>query len=119
MTSDIRHQTLALALALALILVLVLGIKYQTLGQVCVEEMALRQLSPPYRNSLVILVSYCSVVAIGVDVVVVVVVIVNFRCPPVAIKCQQHDVTWAIGVYNSNLNKVHVTQQEYFNEKDH
>ena len=38
--------------------------------------MALRQLSPPYRNSLVILVSYCSVVAIGVDVVVVVVVVV-------------------------------------------
>ena len=60
--------------------------------------MALRQVSPPYYNSLVILVSCCSVIAIGVDViivivvvvvvivVVVVVVVVNFRCPPVAIK---------------------------------
>ena len=42
--------------------------------------MALRQLSPPYRNGLVISVSYYSVIAIGVDVIVVVVVIVNFRC---------------------------------------
>ena len=53
--------------------------------------------------------------AIGVDiiivvVVVVVVIVVNFRCPPVAIKSWQHDVTWAISVYDSNLNKVHVTQ---------
>jgi len=77
--------------------------------------MALRQLSPPYHNSLVILVSCYSVIAIGVDVVivvvvVVVVVVVNFRCPPVAIKSWQHDVTWAISVYDSNSNKVHVTQ---------
>ena len=77
--------------------------------------MALRQLSPPYYNGLVILVSCCSVIAVGVDViivvvVVVIVVVVNFRCPPVAIKSWQHDITWAIGVYDSNSNKVHVTQ---------
>ena len=35
--------------------------------------MALRQLSLLYRNSLVILVSYHSVVAIGVDIVIVIV----------------------------------------------
>ena len=74
--------------------------------------MVLRQLSLLYYNSLVILVLYYSVVAVGVDVVIVVVVVivVNFRCPPVAIKSWQHDVTWAIGVYDSNSNKVHVTQ---------
>ena len=76
--------------------------------------MALRQLSPPYYNSLVISVLCCSVVAIGVDiiivvVVVVVVVVVKFRCPPVAINSWQHDITCAIGVYDSNSNKVHVT----------
>ena len=87
--------------------------------------MALRQLSLPYYNSFVILVLYYNVIAIGVDViivivvvvvvvivvvvVVVIVVVVNFRCPPVAIKSWQHDVTWAIGVYDSNSNKVHVT----------
>ena len=77
--------------------------------------MALRQLSPLYHDSLVILVLCYSVLAIGVDVIIVVVVVVivivvNFRCPPVAIKSWQHNVTWAIGVYDSNLNKVHVTQ---------
>ena len=77
--------------------------------------MALRQLSLLYRNSLVILVSCCSVIAVGVDViivvvVVVIVVVVNFRCPPVAIKSWQHNVTWVIGVYDSNSNKVYVTQ---------
>ena len=65
--------------------------------------MALRQLSPPYCNGLVILVLCCSVMAIGVDViivivVVVIVVVVNFCCPPVAIKSWQHNVTWAISV---------------------
>ena len=83
---------------MALTSVSVSGIKYQTLGQVCVEEMALRQLSPPYYNGLVISVSCCSVIAVGVDiiiviVVIVVVVVVNFCCPPVAIKSWQHDVT--------------------------
>jgi len=77
--------------------------------------MALRQLSLSYYNVLVISVLYCSVVAIGVDiivvvVVVVVVIIVNFRRLPVAIKSWQHNVTWVIGVYDSNSNKVHVTQ---------
>ena len=63
--------------------------------------MALRQLSLPYRNSLVILVSYYSVVTIGVDViivivvvvVIVIVVVVNFHYLPVAIKSWQHNVT--------------------------
>ena len=65
-----------------------------------------------YYNSLVILVLCYSVIAVGVDIVIVivVVVVVNFRCPPVAIKSWQHNVTWAISVYNSNSNKVHVTQ---------
>ena len=56
-----------------------------------------------------------SVIAIGVDVVivivvVVIVVVVSFCCPPVAIKSWQYNVTWVIGVYDSNSNKVHVTQ---------
>ena len=38
--------------------------------------MALRQLSLLYRNSLVILVLCCSVMAVGVDVIVVIVVVV-------------------------------------------
>ena len=109
--------TLTLDIRLALALALVLGIKYQTLGQVCVEEIALRQPSLLYYNSLVILVSCYSVIAIGVDIIIVIVVVVNFRCPPVAIKSWQHNVTQVIDVYDSNLNKVHVTWQEYFNGK--
>ena len=51
-----------------------------------------------YVNSLVILVLYYSVVAIGVDIIIVivvilVVVIVNFRYPLVSIKSWQNDVT--------------------------